>query len=67
MHQKERPPKQSIGTVYKCDYCVFDTTIEGQYKRHITRFHTDSSELIIKCDFEGCPKMLKAKRSNETY
>ena len=60
IHEKERPPE---GTVFKCDYCVFETKSEPHYKAHNTRFHTDRSQFALKCDFEGCPKMFKMKVS----
>ena len=50
--------------IYKCNHCSYESKSNGVLKTHISRKHTDVSELTIECDYEGCHQMFKNQQYN---
>ena len=61
LQKHESSVHSTDGVILKCKVCPFETRSEGVFKCHISRKHTDLSELTVKCGYEGCPKMFKSR------
>ena len=51
---------------FSCDFCNFKTTNKSYLKSHIRLSHV-IKDRTIKCDFEGCPKVFKDKKSMKNH